>query len=83
MPCYEPSIDPEPGASVTALVRYGDIPSRRRWERTGNLLPLLPAAVVPPVVALASGPPRSSGGVVRARMIRTWRLRRITGRPID
>jgi hypothetical protein len=35
MPCYEPSTDPEPGASVTALVRYGDIPSRRRWERTG------------------------------------------------
>jgi hypothetical protein len=29
---------------------------------------------------LASGPPQSSGGVVRARMIRTWQLRRMTGR---
>ena len=36
LPCYQPSTDPEPGASVTALVRYGDIPSRRRWERTGK-----------------------------------------------
>ena len=56
--------------------REGDRP--KPWEV--NLLPLLPAAVVPPVVALASGPPQSSGSVVRARMIRTWRLRRITGR---
>jgi hypothetical protein len=36
LPCYQPSTDPEPGASVTALVRYGDPPSLRRWERTGN-----------------------------------------------
>jgi hypothetical protein len=36
MPYYEPSTDPEPGAVVTALVRYGDIPSLRRWERTDN-----------------------------------------------
>ena len=35
-PYYEPTTDPEPGASVTALVRYGDIPSLRRWERTDN-----------------------------------------------
>ena len=34
LPCYEPATDPEPGASVTALVRYGDPPSLRRWERT-------------------------------------------------
>ncbi len=48
------------------------------------MLPPLPAAVVPPVVALASGPPQSSGGVVRALMIRTWWLRRITGaRKVD
>jgi hypothetical protein len=36
VPCYEPSTDPEPGASVNALVRYGDIASLRRWERTDN-----------------------------------------------
>ncbi len=41
----------------------GDRP--KPWEV--NLLPLLPAAVVPPVVALASGPPQPSRGVVRAR----------------
>ena len=52
---------------------HGDRP--KPWE--GNLLPTV---VVPPVVALASGPPQSSGGVVRARMIRTWRRRKITGR---
>lgn len=34
--CYEPSTDPEPGASVTALVRYGDVASLRRWERTNT-----------------------------------------------
>jgi hypothetical protein len=33
VPCYEPSTDPDPGDSVTALVRYGDVPSLRRWER--------------------------------------------------
>jgi hypothetical protein len=32
--CYEPATDPEPGFSVTALVRYGDVASLRRWERT-------------------------------------------------
>jgi hypothetical protein len=36
MSCYEPLTDPEPGASVTALVRYGDVPSLCRWERTDN-----------------------------------------------
>jgi hypothetical protein len=36
MPCYEPSTDPEPGVLVTALVRYGDVSSLRRWERTDN-----------------------------------------------
>jgi hypothetical protein len=30
---------------------------------------------------LASGPPQAFGDVVRARMIRTWRCREITGRP--
>jgi hypothetical protein len=34
MPYYEPSANPEPGASVSALVRYGDMPSLCRWERT-------------------------------------------------
>lgn len=29
---------------------------------------------------LTSGPPQAFGGAVRARMIRTWRCRRITGR---
>jgi hypothetical protein len=34
--CYEPSTDLDPGDSVTALVRYGDVPSLRRWERAEN-----------------------------------------------
>ena len=36
LPCYQPATDPEPDTSVTALVRYGDPPSLRRWERTGT-----------------------------------------------
>jgi hypothetical protein len=36
VPCYEPSTDSEPGVSVNALVRYGDVPSLRRWERADN-----------------------------------------------
>jgi hypothetical protein len=53
--------DPEALCRETDQNR-GDRP--KPWEV--NLLPLLPAAVVPPVVALASGPPQSSRGVVRA-----------------
>jgi hypothetical protein len=56
------------------------------WEV--NLLPLLPAAVVPPVHGeavylggLASVSAAVLRGAVRARMIRTWRRRRITRCP--
>jgi hypothetical protein len=65
-------------------IAKGDRP--KPWKV--NLLPLLPAAVVPPVHGeavylggLASVSAAVLRGAVRARMIRTWRRRRIIRRP--
>ena len=62
---------------------------RRPTKTVGDqLFTTAPAAVVRPCTVkrcylgglLASGPPQAFGGAVRARMIRAWRCRRITGR---